>query len=336
MTVPAIASNVALDRFNTLRLAARALRYCRITSREQLTDLFQSREWGTGPALVLGGGSNLVLAGDIAGLVLHIAIDGFSIDDSRLDSIRILVGAGENWDAVVRRTLALGIGGLENLISIPGSTGAAPVQNIGAYGLELADRLASLEVLDRDNGEFRRLDVSQCEFGYRDSIFKRHPKRYIITAVELALPRPWRAVLDYRDLNSLDGATAMPQQIADVVASLRASKLPDPAVIGNVGSFFKNPVVSSAQFQRLKSSFPEMVAFSQPDGTFKLAAGWLIEQVGLKGASRGAAAVDERQALVLVNRGGATADEILGLAEQVRDTVMQRYGVALEQEPVLV
>jgi UDP-N-acetylmuramate dehydrogenase len=336
VTTPDIASNVALDHFNTLGLKARAARYCKITAPKQLKALFDSDAWGTGPALVLGGGSNLVLSGDVDGLVLHIAIGGCQIDDSSSAALRILVGAGENWDAVVRRTLALGQGGLENLISIPGSSGAAPVQNIGAYGLELSERVTGVHVFDRDSGQFRRLAAGECEFGYRDSIFKRHPSRYIITGVELALPRPWTPVLGYRDLQSFDRATTTPQQIADAVSSRRAEKLPDPAVFGNVGSFFKNPLVSSAQFQVLSDKFPGMVSFPQADGTVKLAAAWLIEQAGLKGATRGAAAVHERQALVLVNRGGATARDILGLAQHVRQVVMQRYGVALEQEPVLV
>ena len=336
MTAPDIASQVALDAFNTLRLKARAARYCKITSPEQIRQLFESDQWEAGPALVLGGGSNLVLAGDIDGLVLHIAIGGFEIDDSNADVLRIRVGAGENWDAVVRRTLALGQGGLENLIAIPGSCGAAPVQNIGAYGVELAERLAGVEVFDRDSGDFRRLEVSECEFGYRDSIFKRHARRFIITAVELALPRPWTPALGYRDLQDFDLATATPLQIGDAVAALRAAKLPDPGLIGNVGSFFKNPVVAMAQFELLKSAFPDLVAFAQADGSVKLAAAWLIEHAGLKGEHRGAAAVHERQALVLVNRGGATAEQVLALAEHVRRVVMQRYGVSLEQEPVLV
>ncbi len=336
MTAPVIVPNVALDHYNTLGLKARAARYCKITSSQQLQALFASNQWGQGPALVLGGGSNLVLAGDIDGLVLHIAIGGFHIDDSASDAVSILIGAGENWDESVRRTLALGYGGLENLIAIPGRCGAAPVQNIGAYGVELAERIAAVEVFDRDTGELARLDPAACEFGYRDSIFKRHPTRYIITALELALPRPWMPALGYRDLQALDAATITPQQIADAVAALRASKLPDPAVIGNVGSFFKNPVVSTAQFELLKSAFPDLVAFPQGDGTTKLAAAWLIEQAGLKGTRRGDAAVHERQALVLVNRGSATANDVLSLAQHVRQVVLQRYGVALEQEPVLV
>jgi UDP-N-acetylmuramate dehydrogenase len=232
--------------------------------------------------------------------------------------------------------LALGQGGLENLISIPGSCGAAPVQNIGAYGVELAERLAGVQVFDRDSGAFGHLDVGQCEFGYRDSIFKRHASRYIITAIELSLPRPWTPALGYRDLQGFDRATATPVEIANAVAALRAGKLPDPALVGNVGSFFKNPVVSAAQFESLKSRYPELVAFAQTDGSIKLAAAWLIEHAGLKGERRGAAAVHDRQALVLINRGGATAEDILGLAQHVRQVVMQRYGVALEQEPVLV
>ncbi len=336
MTAPVIASNVALDGLNTLRLKARAARYCKITSASELKTLFLSDQWGAGPALVLGGGSNLVLSGDIDGLVLHIAIAGLHIDDSNPDAVKVHAGAGESWDAVVRQTLAQGHGGLENLIAIPGNCGAAPVQNIGAYGLELSERIAAVEVFDRSSGEFARLDPVACEFGYRDSFFKRNPARFIITAVELALHKPWVPVLGYRDLEALHSSSTTPGQIAAAVAALRAGKLPDPAVVGNVGSFFKNPIVSTAQLELLRSAFPGLVAFPQADGTAKLAAGWLIEQAGLKGASRGDASVDQRQALVLINRGAATAKDVLDLAEHVRQVVLSRYGVSLEREPVLV
>jgi UDP-N-acetylmuramate dehydrogenase len=330
-----IESDVALDRLNTLGLRARAERYCKVTSVDALNELFQSDAWGDGPTLVLGGGSNLVLSGDVAGLTLHMAVPGVAIE-THAAFTRVRAGAGVDWHALVCETLAAGEGGLENLIAIPGSVGAAPVQNIGAYGLELDQRVARVRALATETGALVDLDRQACEFGYRDSIFKRQPGRYIIVSVELELPRPWQPVLSYHGLSSLPHAQQTPSAIAALVAQMRRTKLPDPALIGNAGSFFKNPVVSNAHFTQLRAAHPAMVGYPQEGNSTKLAAAWLIEDAGFKGASRGAAAVHHDQALVLINRGGASASEVLELADAVRAGVYQRFGVVLEQEPVLV
>jgi UDP-N-acetylmuramate dehydrogenase len=330
-----IESEVALDRLNTLGLSARAERYCKISSVEALQALFLSEAWGDGPSLVLGGGSNIVLSGDIAGLTIHVAVPGLVIEPGQLGT-RVVAGAGVDWHALVCETLAVGEGGLENLIAIPGSAGGAPVQNIGAYGLELDERIRSVSALDTHSGEIVVMDSTDCEFDYRDSIFKRHPGRFIIVTVELLLPRPWQPVLSYAGLNHLPEDSKNALGIANAVAALRRAKLPDPKVIGNAGSFFKNPLISHDHFAQLLEAFPGIVGYPQANGEVKLAAGWLIEDAGYKGLSRGAAAVHEHQALVLVNRGGATAKEMLELADAVRAGVHQRFGVLLEQEPVLI
>jgi UDP-N-acetylmuramate dehydrogenase len=336
MAFSLIQSHVALDGLNSLRLAARAARYCRIENAAELKALWQDKTvWGTGPKLVLGGGSNLVISGDIDGLVIHIGIRGFEFDRRHPDAVTLSVGAGESWDATVRRSLGEGEGGLENLISIPGQCGAAPVQNIGAYGVELAERLSSVEVFDCSSGSMSVLSGNACEFAYRDSLFKRHPGRYIITRLMLKLPRPWQPVLTYRDLAELSSSSSA-SDVADAVARIRSDKLPDPAKIGNVGSFFKNPVVTGERFAALRAAHPGMVGYEEASGGVKLAAAWLIDQAGLKGASQGDAAVHDRQALVIVNRGQATSSDVLGLAAHIVASVKQRFGVVLEQEPVLV
>jgi UDP-N-acetylmuramate dehydrogenase len=333
--LPRIQRDVRLDALNTLRLAGRAKRFAEIESAEELVGLWHSREWGHGPALVLGGGSNLVLLGDVMGLVLHIAIRGFQVDEG-MDAVRIAVGAGENWDAVVKRTLALGFGGLENLISIPGSVGAAPVQNIGAYGLELSERLSEVTVFDCQSGTLLEMPSAACGFTYRDSVFRRSPGRYVIVGVGLRLPRPWTPVLGYGELASLDASRVTPNEIADRVAAIRSEKLPDPAKVPNVGSFFKNPVVSEAHLQEIRATHPDVVSYPDASGGAKLAAAWLIEACGWKGRGIGDAAVHDRQALVLINRGHASAVEVMALAAAIKASVEERFGVALEREPVLV
>lgn len=333
--LPAIQHDVPLGGLNTLGLAARAERFTTIQSPEELVALWHSKEWGGGPALVLGGGSNLVLTGDVSGLVVHIAIRKFDIRDTE-DAVLIACGAGENWDAVVKTTLESGHGGLENLISIPGSVGAAPVQNIGAYGLEIAERLAEVAVFDCERGSLHSMQNAACGFSYRNSVFRRSPGRYVIVGVELRLPRPWRPVLTYGELTSLDEKTVTPKEIASRVAKIRSAKLPDPAVLPNAGSFFKNPVVPAAQLLEIRKAYPGAVAYPEAAGGAKLAAGWLIEACGWKGRGIGDASMHDQQALVMVNRGRATASDVMALAAAVEASVWQRFGVRLEREPVMV
>jgi UDP-N-acetylmuramate dehydrogenase len=254
---------------------------------------------------------------------------------------RIEVGAGENWHGVVEQLVRSGRPGLENMALIPGSCGAAPVQNIGAYGLELAERFESLQAWDFEAQRQVTLSLTDCQFGYRDSVFKHAtPGRYAILSITLALPKVWQPVRGYADVDNELKARGLTQSTAldifDAVVAIRRRKLPDPAVIGNAGSFFKNPVVSREKQAELVRHFPSLVSYPLSGGRYKLAAGWLIEAAGLKGATRGRAGVYEKQALVLVNRGGATGAEILALAREVQAKVADKFGVALEPEPVIV
>ena len=336
----AIASNVSLRPFNTFGVDARAAWFAEVPSVDALRDVLADARVQKMPRLVLGGGSNILFTRDFDGLVVRIAIPGVErlADDGERWLVR--VGAGEAWHPTVERLLDDGLPGLENLASIPGSVGAAPIQNIGAYGVELAERIDSVDVFDPGNGSTATLSVSQCRFGYRDSDFKRRPGERIITHVTLALPKRWAPVMSYADVaNELQqrGVTQpSPRSIFDAVVAIRSRKLPDPAAVGNAGSFFKNPVVTRREQQALLARFPSLVHYDIGGGRYKLAAGWLIEACGLKGVVRGRAGVFPRQALVLVNLGGATGAEILALAREVQDTVFARFGVSLQPEPALI
>ncbi len=293
------------------------------------------------PKLVLGGGSNILLTQDFPGLVLHMCMKGIAIVGEDADATYVQAAAGESWHQLVRWTLAHGLGGLENLSLIPGSVGAAPIQNIGAYGAEIKDCLHAVTVLDLATGAISTLSNPECEFGYRDSIFKHRLREgAVILDVTLALPKRWQPNLQYAELarEVLQRNVILPAavDISDAVIAIRSRKLPDPAVIGNAGSFFKNPVVSAAQRNLLLESHPQLVSYVQADGSYKLAAGWLIEQCGWKGKNLGAAGVYPKQALVLVNLGGASGQEIVALARAIQADVGQRFGVQLEPEPVFV
>ena len=330
-----------LQSLNTFGIAASAHAYLRITNTEQLIGVYADANWRALPRLVLGGGSNVLLTGDFPGLVLHLALAGKEVVGSDETHHFVRAAAGENWHAFVQWTLAQGLGGLENLSLIPGTVGAAPIQNIGAYGLEIKDVFHSVTVFDPRDGSTRTMDAAACRFGYRDSIFKREAGReLVILDVTLALPRSWQPNLRYAELAQAvaEQGWTVPtaQQVADTVIAIRRRKLPDPAVIGNAGSFFKNPVVSSQQCAALLERFPALVHHPQPDGSEKLAAGWLIDQCGWKGRNLGAAGVYPKQALVLVKNGGATGAEVVALAAAIQADVLAKYGVALEAEPVFV
>jgi len=255
-------------------------------------------------------------------------------------------GAGENWHEFIAWSLAQGYPGLENMALIPGTVGASPVQNVGAYGVELQDRFESLDAVDLHTGQLFTLNAAQCGFGYRDSVFKHASKplglagRALITAVRFALPKPWKAVLGYADLDKKRVQSGVndpsAQQIFDWVCEIRRAKLPDPALIGNAGSFFKNPTVSAEQCQDIIGREPKIVHYLLADGSAKLAAGWLIDACGWRGKSVGNAGVYEKQALVLVNRGGATGGEVMTLARAIQTSVYERFGIMLEPEPVVV
>jgi UDP-N-acetylmuramate dehydrogenase len=331
-----------LRAFNTLGLSSHTDAFVEIDDVAQLPALARLARDYPG-LLILGGGSNMVLPAKVDMLVAHMRLRGIRLLDATDDSLRVEAAAGENWHAVVAETIAQGWRGLENLALIPGQTGAAPVQNIGAYGVELKDRFDSVVAYDLHEATWVELDHAACAFAYRDSIFKHQPGRWIITAVRFRLPRTWTPVLDYPDLQRHPALAAAREagqvdarQIFEAVCEIRRRKLPDPAVLGNAGSFFKNPIVDAATHADLQAQHAGLVAYAQPDGSVKLAAGWLIDQCGWKGRALGRAGVHAAQALVLVNLGGATAEDIMALARAIQDDVLARFGVALEPEPIVI
>jgi UDP-N-acetylmuramate dehydrogenase len=336
-----VESRRSLREFNTFGLPAVAAALVRIRSDADVRRLLAHPELGRAPKFVLGGGSNIVLTRDVPGVVLKVEVVGRRLLEARPDAWLVEVGAGENWHATVAWTLAQGWPGLENLALIPGSVGAAPVQNIGAYGVELKDRFHSLDAVDLVTGRSITLDAAACHFGYRDSVFKQAlAGKSLITRVRFLLPRPWQPVLGYLDLERKMAETGVAapdaRTIFDWVCAIRSAKLPDPATIGNVGSFFKNPVVSEEQCRDIIGRDPEVVHYPLPDGSCKLAAGWLIDACGWKGKTVGLAGVYEKQALVLVNRGGASGAEVVTLARAIQESVYGRFGIRLEPEPVIV
>lgn len=333
--------DVSLRALNTFGIDAHARTLVSVNTVSDLEAIAADSQLSVLPRLILGGGSNLLLTKDVAGLVLHMVNTGRRVVGESERRVIVRAQAGENWHDFVQWTLAQGLPGLENLSLIPGSVGAAPIQNIGAYGSELADFFHSLTLFDFVTRETRVLICDDCHFGYRDSIFKHALRdRAVIIDVSFALPRRWQPNLRYAELaaelaaRNVSAPTA--QDIADAVIAIRRRKLPDPAQIGNAGSFFKNPVVSAEQHAQLLEKYPQLVSYPQLDGSIKLAAGWMIDQCGWKGRSLGAAGVHERQALVLVNRGDATGQEIMALAEMISDDVQARFGISLETEPVIV
>lgn len=289
------------------------------------------------PVQVVGGGSNLIFCDDFPGLVLHMALKGRHWTAMRGDCATLVLAAGENWHQAVLYAASAGYRGIENLALIPGTAGAAPVQNIGAYGVELSDTFVSLTAWDRQLGEEVELTTEDCRFGYRDSLFKHDPERYLILEIRLALSRsrPWS--LGYGELSRwFEGEVpSSPTEVAEAVMAVRRRKLPDPAQLPNTGSFFKNPVVTRDQWESLRRQWPEMVAYPLDDGV-KLAAGWLIDQCGWKGYRNRTVGVHHRQALVLVNHSSGTGADVLALARRIRDDVLERYGVTLEMEPGVV
>ncbi|MFK3738652.1 UDP-N-acetylmuramate dehydrogenase [Massilia sp. TN1-12] len=342
MQADLLSSDVQLQSFNTFGIPARARHYLRVTDPGQLAAIAADPALAALPRLVLGGGSNLLITADtVERLVLHMGLMGKEIVGETADAILVRARAGESWHGFVEWTIAQGLGGLENMALIPGTVGASPIQNIGAYGAEVKDRFHALTVFDFATGATRAMDAAACRFGYRDSVFKHEEGRdLVVLDVTFALPRAWGPNLRYAELaNALQEAgiaAPTPRQVADAVIAVRRRKLPDPAVIGNAGSFFKNPVVGPEHCARLLAAWPDLVHHVQPDGTEKLAAGWLIDRCGWKGRSLGRAGVYPKQALVLVNNGGADGAEVLALARAIQHDVQERFGVLLEPEPVMV
>jgi UDP-N-acetylmuramate dehydrogenase len=333
-------SNVDLRAFNTLGLPARAASFIEVVAPAQLGEIAA----GGARRFILGGGSNLVLTGDFDGLVVHMAIPGKRLLKEDADAWYVEAGAGENWHDFVQWTLAQGWPGLENLSLIPGTVGAAPIQNIGAYGLEISERFHSLSGWDFKKQAFFAVDRAGCRFAYRDSMFKQEgwhlDGRIAITSVVFRLPKAWQANTRYADLAQELAARAIAtpsaRNIADAVIAVRRRKLPDPGEIPNAGSFFHNPVVAPEKAAALATEWPTLPCYPQPDGRVKLAAGWLIEQAGWKGKDLGPVGMYEKQALVLVNRGGATGADVRRTMAAVQAAVRDKFAVELTPEPVFL
>ncbi|MGZ5241358.1 MAG: UDP-N-acetylmuramate dehydrogenase [Caldimonas sp.] len=332
---------ISLKPYNTFGLPAVAQTLVRITSDADVRRVVDDPKLGLAPKFILGGGSNIILTRDMPQVVLKVEVRGMKIVETRRDAWIVEAGAGENWNDLVAFTLSEGCPGLENLALIPGTVGACPVQNIGAYGVELKDRFESLDAVDLVTGRSVVLGPAICAFGYRDSVFKHAlAHRSLITRVRFRLPRPWRPVLGYLELQKKIAETGITapdaRQIYEWVTAIRRAKLPDPVRIGNAGSFFKNPVVTLEQCRDIIGRDPEIVHYPMPDGSVKLAAAWMIDACGWKGKSVGQAGVYEKQALVLVNRGAAIGSEVMTLARAIQESVYGRFGIRLEPEPVVV
>ena len=332
-----VESQVSLKPYNSFGVEVTARHFAQATSDDEVRQLLAYAATEDLPALVIGGGSNLLLTQDITALVIRMNSSGIRLLSDDGQRVVVEAEAGEAWHPFVQWTLEQGLVGLENLSLIPGTVGAAPMQNIGAYGVEIKDVFAGLTALDRQTGDLRDFTLEDCDFAYRDSYFKRNPGRWVILRVRFALSRTAALHLDYgpvrQRLAGIEQPTA--QDVSDAICSIRREKLPDPAELGNAGSFFKNPVVSAELAGRIREQHPGLVAYPQADGEMKLAAGWLIEQAGWKGYRDGDAGVHKLQALVLVNYGQASGEQLHELAQKIQDDVLERFGVELEMEPNL-
>ena len=334
-------NEVQLATFTTFGISAKAELYAEIHDLVELQTIWKSSEYNSAEKkLILGGGSNMLFTKDFAGLVMRNKITGISFEKESEQSVIVKAGSGENWHELVLKCVEKNLGGIENLSLIPGTVGASPVQNIGAYGVELKDTFLSLEAFDFETGQVVHFNIEECEFGYRDSIFKRHAKdRYFISSVNFRLKKPGFHKLNMsygaitQILQDMEISTPSIKDISNAIVNIRSSKLPDPKVIGNAGSFFKNPEVEESFCQLLLNNNPLMPTYStHNEGFRKIAAGWLIEQCGWKGKSLGNAAVHKNQALVLTNPGNATGEEVKHLAEEIQKSVFDKFGVNLETE----
>ncbi len=333
-----IENNVSLQSLNTFGVAATARHYARADSIDAVrAALAWAHERGL-RVIILGGGSNILFTGDVNALVLHIALRGIDDRDMGGGKRLVTVAAGENWADLVWWAVGKGYGGIENLSLIPGTAGAAPVQNIGAYGAEFRDVCHSVAALDRHTGEMREFAAAECCFGYRDSVFKQQADRWIVTGVAMMLDRNAALRTEYgtiqEELAACGKGAACFADVANAVASIRKAKLPSPEELGNAGSFFKNPVVSAALYQDLLAKNPGMPGFAQGDGRVKLSAAWLLDTAGWKLKRVGDVGCCQSQPLVLVNYGGAAGQDILRFSEAIHDDIARRFGVRLEREAV--
>ena len=326
-----------LKPFNTLSLNAIASHYVQIHSPDELVEALDYAQQHALNVMILSGGSNMLLPAQINALVVHMNILGVENLSEDVTTKTIRVGAGQVWHDFVLWTLDHNLPGLENLALIPGTVGAAPIQNIGAYGVEVGEYIQSIEAYDCHSKTIVNLPASECAFTYRNSIFKAHPKRYIITRVHFYLPAAWSPRLRYADLAAAFANRHAPtaEEVMVAVCKIRNRKLPDPKLIGNAGSFFQNPIVSNTHLLTLKEQYPKIVSYTESPTHSKLAAGWLIDQCGFKGMQSGAVGVHDQQALVLTHRGNGSASELLALAKTIQGAVKERFGVDLVIEPVV-
>ena len=331
--------NMGLKHRNSFGLDSTAELAYEISSSDQLPRLVEELGNQKLAWRVLGGGSNVILPDQLPGATLLINILGQELIKSDDQNTWVAIGAGVNWHEFVAWTLDHNLPGLENLALIPGTVGAAPIQNIGAYGVEVGEYIDSIEAFDSAAHAFITLPQAACQFAYRDSYFKQHPNRFIVTKVVFKIPNAWQARLQYADLarqfTDINSAPTA-KQVFDAVCAIRSKKLPDPKVIGNAGSFFQNAIVSNGQYELLIQQFPNLVSYPDTPGKRKLAAGWLIDQCGFKGKRFGSVGVYENQALVLVNHGDGKATDILNLAKKIREEVWGKFGVQLDIEPNLL
>ncbi|MBP6115380.1 MAG: UDP-N-acetylmuramate dehydrogenase [Neisseriaceae bacterium] len=333
-------TDVDLTPYNTFGLSVQARHFVSLTDVTELPDILASDEYLTEPVLWLGGGSNVILTQDFPGLVVHMATKGVAFEEASATHVWVDVAAGEVWHDFVNQTLAAGFCGLENLSLIPGTVGAAPVQNIGAYGVEVKDVIEHVVCFDLQAYQVVTLSNVDCQFAYRDSVFKQGGKgRYVILNVRFKLKRHFDAQTQYGDIEQELLRTQPDRQqwsatdVATAVCTIRARKLPDPKVLGNAGSFFKNPILDEAAAAAFLQRHPDAPHYPMPGNQVKLAAGWLIDQLGLKGHQIGGAAVHAQQALVLVNKAQATAADVVALAADIQARVLAAYQVSLESEP---
>ena len=334
-----VQSDVSLKAFNTFGVEVKARFFAQAHDDNDVGEALAYCAEHHLPLMVMGGGSNLLLTGDVDALVLHMASRGIQVVEDTGEQVIVEAQAGEPWHPFVLSCLEMGLYGLENLSLIPGTVGAAPMQNIGAYGVEIKDVFHSLTALDRETGQMREFSLQDCAFGYRDSVFKRQPTRWLILRVRFVLHRDARLHLEYgpvrQRLAEQGIAEPTPRDVSTAICAIRSEKLPDPAVLGNAGSFFKNPLVSAELARQLRQEYPALVGYPQADGQVKLAAGWLIEQAGWKGFRDGDAGVHRLQSLVLVNYGQASGLQLLALAQRIQADIASRFGVELEMEPNL-
>lgn len=336
-----IYKNAVLKKYNTFGLSYTADYLVHVQTEDEAVSIFKGIIPCQNPLMILGGGSNILFISDFKGTILYPEFAGIKIENTdRVNgSVTVSAGAGVDWDTFVEWTVSKGFGGLENLSLIPGKVGATPIQNIGAYGVEVKDLITQVRTISTENGELRIFENNECEFGYRNSIFKRDLRgKYMVTRVYYKLTTDTALNLSYGSLkdevSSLGDITL--KNVRQAVINIRQSKLPDPEIIGNAGSFFKNPVVTTDQGARFKNRFPDMPVYSDRDGYVKLASGWLIDKCEWKGVRRGDAGVHNKQALVLVNYGNASGKELLELSEEIKNSVSDRFGIDLEREVEIV